>query len=177
MWDFESMILLTMDDAEDSAAWLDRWSCSYPSCLSQKASKQESLVAWQEKWQAILAGQRNMQLMIVAYGTGALSFLAWLYQGDIVLQRQIKGVILVSPTLSSWQEDEEHTLMRAHANFPCAIIEPEIASEDQLLFSRHLALQMGGKFILSPENRPLNQHLNGWQWGMKLMQEMLIYGQ
>ncbi len=177
MMDLDRLILLTIHDKEHNAKWLERWECSYPSCLRLECSANQNIVDWQKQLQTAFNDQEKMDFMVVMYGAGAIAFLAWLYQSDILIQKRIKGAILVSPDASSWQEDNLHSLSKARASFPCVIVEPKSVSYEQKLWSENLAEQLNAKLLFSPHQGQLDGHLNGWQWGMKLMQEILMYGQ
>ena len=43
-----------------------------------------------------------------------------------------------------------------------------------LIQAEEIAMQMGGKALQTPHQGHLDSELHGWQWGMKLLQEMIL---
>ena len=86
----------------------------------------------------------------------------------------LKGVMLVAPLFAQWQNDADKVLSRARASFPTAVV---IGTDDaacNFTQAQHIAAQLGGKALQSPHSGHLDSELAGWQWGMKLMQEMIL---
>lgn len=174
MTDLENIVLVDLHDKENEAAWMDRWEKSYPSYTAVECSVNDTIATWQAQLKNALQAENETKYMVVAYGTGVAAFLAWLYQSDITTQRKIQGAMLVSPNKDSWKDDDAKTLSKGRANFLCSVIESEAASAEQLQWCQDLATQMGAKMLKSPVEGFIASHLHGWQWGMQLMQEMLV---
>lgn len=174
--DLESLTLLIVRDAGEPALWSGRWEYSYPMVQSTACSAAQSIEQWQRGVQAAFAAIRgNGAVMLVAYGAGALAAAAWYYQTDTAAQRRVAGVILVSPPREAWQDDPYHTLARCRFNCKTALV---IGSGDERspeAWARQQAEQWRARLLVSPHTGRLNGEMGGWQWGMRLMQEMLIY--
>lgn len=176
MLDLEDITLLALNDADQTnGIWLDRWVASYPTVITASHSRHDSIEHWQAQMNRLLSQNAHDKLMVVAYGASVWAFLAWLYQAGITEQRRIQAALLVSPPQAAWQDDAVHTLQRARANFRTVIVTGRDDALCPEAWAQALAHQMGAKHLTAPQSGHLDQPLHGWQWGMKLMQELLLY--
>ena len=161
-FELEDLTLFLIRDADEAEMWIDRWAVSYPVVQTAAASAGQSIAQWQANLQTAFAGISGEHIAVVAHGAGVSAFLAWLYQTDILTQKKIVNIILVSPRPEVFPNDEIHTLRRVRCPCRTALV---IAERANLWTAR---------LLLSPHSGTLNGALGGWQWGMKLIQEMLL---
>jgi len=109
----------------------------------------------------------------VAHGAGVSAFLAWLYQTDILTQKRLTNIILVSPRPEAFPEDEIHTFQRVRCPCRTALVIAETNGTPRD-WAQEQANRWNARLLQSPHSGQLNSALGGWQWGMKLMQEMLL---
>ena len=110
---------------------------------------------------------------VVAHGAGVSGFLAWLYLADMNTQRKVRNIILVSPLQDAFPDDAEHSLQRVRCHCPAALVigRQDFACPED--WAERQARLWNMRLLIAPEEGRLNGNLQGWQWGMKLMQEML----
>lgn len=169
----EDLTLLLVRDGS-AASWLDRWAVSYPTVAEVVVDASDSIAVWQRACDAVWQAIPSDNVMVVAHGAGALAWMAWLYQADIITQKRLCSVLLAAPDQGAWQEDAMHTLARARLNCRAALVctdSDDVCPQD---WARQLAVCWGARFFVAPQAGHLQGHLHGWQWGMKLMQEMLL---
>ncbi|QEY24954.1 serine hydrolase [Neisseria animalis] len=169
----EDLTLLLIDDGDIPAAWLERWAVSYPVSVQTAASRNQSIHCWQENMQTAFNGIAAQHIAVVAYGAGVSAFLAWLYQADINAQRRLCNIILVSPRADALPDDTEHTLIRARCPCRTALVIGQSKPAYREWAAKQAALWQA-RLLVSPYPAPLDSVSGGWQWGMKLMQEMLL---
>lgn len=112
-------------------------------------------------------------IAVVAHGAGAAAFLAWLYRADILTQKKLAGIILVSPRPDIFPDDAEHTFQRVRCPCRAALVVSEHGGVPHGWAQKQADL-WNARLLVSPHSGSLNGMLGGWQWGMKLMQEMLL---
>lgn len=170
----EDLTLLLVRDADEPEMWLDRWAVSYPTVRVAEVSRGQSIAQWQaalaQAWQEV----HSQNVAVVAHGAGVSGWLAWLYLADINTQRRIKNMILVSPLQSAFPDDDCHTLQRVRCHCKTALVIGDNDPECPREWAQQLAECVRARLLVSPHQGHLNGHLQGWQWGMKLMQEMLL---
>ncbi len=168
-------LLLLRDAAIRQHMWLDRWEVSYPQVLTAQFAAANGLPEQSRQLQAAIDGApAESPLFVVAHGAACAAFCAWLFDSSVLQQKRIKGVMLVAPLFVQWQNDAEHTLQRARASFPTAVVVGTDDAACTLEQAQHIAAELGGKALQSPHKGHLDSDLFGWQWGMKLMQEMIL---
>ena len=128
---------------------------------------------WQANLQTAFAGISGEHIAVVAHGAGVSAFLAWLYQTDILTQKKIVNIILVSPRPEVFPNDEIHTLRRVRCPCRTALVIAEQNGTPRN-WAEERANLWNARLLLSPHSGTLNGALGGWQWGMKLIQEMLL---
>lgn len=170
--DLEDLTLFLIRDADEPAMWIDRWAVSYPIVETAGCSASQT-VAEQEKHVAAAFGQiRSENVMVVAHGAGAAAFMAWYGTVGVLVQRRIKGIILAAPLQNACRHDAVR-----HVRLMCSKAALVIGGDDEYCprdWAAEQASLWGARLLESPHQGHLNGALGGWQWGMKLMQEMLL---
>lgn len=108
-----------------------------------------------------------------AHGAGAAAFLAWLYRADILTRKKIANIILVPQHPDIFSDDAEHTFQRVRCPCRAALVVSEHGDVPRD-WAQKQADTWNASLLVSPHSGSLNGMLGGWQWGMKLMQEMLL---
>lgn len=147
------LLLIHPDDTQPK--WLATWTRSYPHSL-QIALPGHNLP---DTWQHLPDEQ---PVFIIAHQTTA--WLDWYYHADILSRRRIIGIILHLPTI---HPDDTAIWQAIRFDCPTAIVLPDHHPNQQL--AQQLAQTSRARLIIEPESPKGN-----WQWGMKLMQEMLL---
>ncbi|STZ76910.1 alpha/beta hydrolase [Bergeriella denitrificans] len=170
--ELEDLTLLLIRDADEAEMWIDRWAVSYPTVCTAEAAAQQSIADWQRTIQTAFGSIVGRHIAVAAHGAGAAAFLAWLYQADAGTLRRIGNIILVEPP-TALPDDAEHTLLRARCPCRAALV---IGSGDETLrlWAEDKARLWHTRLLTAPQPAPLSSVSGGWQWGMKLMQEMLL---
>ena len=171
--DLEDLTLLLVRDADEPEMWLDRWLLSYPVVHMVKVSRHQCIIDWQSILQAAFAAVHSKNIMVVAHGAGVSGFLAWLYQTGVNVRQKIRNIILVSPLQDAFPDDKEHSLQRVRCDCPAALVIGRMDSACPRDWAEQQARLWNMRLLVAPYEGRLNGSLQGWQWGMKLMQEML----
>ena len=172
--ELEDLTLLLIRDTDEAEMWIDRWALSYPVVRTAAASSGQSITEWQCGIQTAFDGIRSDHIAVVAHGAGVSAFIAWLYQTDILTQKRIRNIILVSPLLEAFPDDAQHTLQRVRCPCRTALVVGTGADAVSHEWAQRQADTWRARLLVSPHAGRLNGALGGWQWGMKLMQEMLL---
>lgn len=172
--ELEELQLLLLRDAAEPPMWLDRWAQSYPTVIQCTASADQGLAQWQQCVEEAWQKTEGRPVMAVAHGCGVLALMAWVYQADIRTQKNLCGALLVAPVQAAWQEDRVHTLARARLNCPAALVVGKQDKQCPHSWASDVAAAWGARLLLPPQSGHLNEPLHGWQWGMRLMQEMVL---
>ena len=170
----ELRLVLLRDASVGHFMWLDRWQVSYPQVIAAECSGQEAYTLQNQHLQAAIEPEQDFPLFIVAHGAACAASCALLFHADVLLHKRIKGLILVAPVYEQWQHDDDNMLKRARASFPCVVVVGENDAACSLVQAKEIALQLGGKALPTPHQGHLDSELHGWQWGMKLLQEMIL---
>ena len=170
----ELRLVLLRDASVGQYMWLDRWQVSYPQVIAAECSGQEAYTLQNQHLQAAIEPEQDFPLFIVAHGAACAASCALLFHADVLLHKRIKGLILVAPVYEQWQHDDDNMLKRARASFPCVVVVGENDAACSLVQAEEIAMQMGGKALQTPHQGHLDTELHGWQWGMKLLQEMIL---
>ncbi|WP_037586441.1 alpha/beta hydrolase [Stenoxybacter acetivorans] len=174
--ELEDLALWLIRDADEtSEMWLDRWQVSYPSSFLSQASAMQTAAQWQRLLQGDADRINAQNIMVVAHGIGALAWLAWWYQSDILTQKRVRAVMLVSPPQAICQQEAFEVCSRVRLiNLPAALV----VGQDDVLCPKSWAQTQAQSWQMrlceAPQSGHLNESLHGWQWGMKLMQKMLL---
>ena len=170
----ELRLVLLRDASVGHFMWLDRWQVSYPQVIAAECSAHEALNLQNQRLQAAIEPEQDFPLFIVAHGAACAAACVLLFHADVLLHKRIKGLILVAPEYERWQNDDDNMLKRARASFPCVVVVGENDAACSLVQAKEIALQLGGKALPTPHQGHLDSELHGWQWGMKLLQEMIL---
>lgn len=169
----QDLTLFLIRDADEPEMWIDRWALGYPVVQTLSCRRSDGIACWQQQINRAWA-QISGHAMMVAHGSGVSALMAWQYQNSLAGQRRIRGMILVSPLPAACPDDAGHTLLRARTNCPAALV---VGQDDPLCpadWARETAERWGARLLYAPQHGRLNRTFGGWQWGMKLMQEMLL---
>ena len=170
----ELRLVLLRDASVGKYMRLDRWQVSYPQVIAAECSAHEALNIQNQRLQAAIEPEQDFPLFIVAHGAACTAACALVFHADVLLHKRIKGLILVAPEYERWQNDDDNMLKRARASFPCVVVVGENDAACSLLQAEEIALELGGKALQTPHQGHLDTELHGWQWGMKLLQEMIL---
>lgn len=171
----DDLTLFLLRDADEPEMWIDRWAVSYPLVQTLACRRSDGIALWQRQVQQAWDGISG-QVMAVAHGAGVSALMAWQYRSSLLDQRRIRGMILVSPLPDACPDDAEHTFLRSRANCPAALVLGRAGSNPRgtETWAADAAACWGARLLHAPQPGRLNTPLHGWQWGMKLMQEMLL---
>lgn len=174
--DLESLTLLLVRDSGEPKMWTERWLCSYPMVQVAECRADAGIDDWQRTLQAAFSQIGSGRVMLVAHGAGAVAVAAWYYATPVGVQRRLVGAILVSPpaALCRTRDDAAHTLQRVRFNCKTALVIGENDPQCPADWAAEQAAVWRARLLVSPHSGHLNGMLGGWQWGMKLMQEMLL---
>ncbi|WP_323175875.1 serine hydrolase, partial [Neisseria cinerea] len=112
-------------------------------------------------------------IAVVAHGAGATAFLALLYRADILTRKKIANIILVPQHPDSFSDDAEDAVRRVRCPCRDALVVPEHGGVPHG-WAQKQADTWNARLLLSPHPGSLNGMLGCCQWGMKLMQEILL---
>lgn len=172
-FELEDLTLWLIRDAGEDQMWIDRWAVSYPVVQMSEASAGQSIGEWRAGLQTAFERIQGRHIAVVAHGAGAAAFLAWLYRADILTRKKISNIILVPQRPDIFSDDAEHTFQRVRCPCRAALVVPEHGGVPRG-WAQKQADTWNARLLLSPHLGSLNGKLGGWQWGMKLMQEMLL---
>lgn len=171
----EGLSLLLVHETQAMPSWLERWGCSYPTVALHSVSGSQNIVQWQQSISYIFNSLSNEDMIfVVAHGMGANAAVAWYYQTDVATQKRIAGMILVSPRPSCLPNDAVHTFQRVRFNQPTALVIAQNDAQCPEKWARERANAWQARLLIAPQKEHLNHVSDGWQWGMTLMQEMLL---
>ena len=170
--DLEDLTLFLLRDADEADMWIDRWLVSYPIVAHAECRASQTLAEQRQQVAQAFAGIDSENVMAVAHGAAVASFMAWYGSLSMREQRRIKGVLLVAPVQSACQSDSVRYvhLMCGKAALVIGEQDPHCPSD----WAAEQAALWGVRLLVSPHQGHLNGMLGGWQWGSKLMQEMLL---
>lgn len=172
--ELEDMTLLLVRDAAEPPMWIDRWAVSYPIVQTAEVARNGGIAHWQQQLAETWSQIRSDSVAVVAHGAGVSAWLAWFYQADMVSRRRVNNVILVSPFEQAFPDDAEHTFQRVRINCRAALVLGEHDNGCSENWARQRAMLWQARLLICPHPGRLSGSLQGWQWGMKLMQEMLL---
>ncbi|MGF6147085.1 Predicted esterase of the alpha/beta hydrolase fold [Kingella potus] len=172
--ELEDLTLLLVRDTDEAEMWIDRWAVSYPTVRTAAAARIQSISAWQNTVQQAWDTVHSRNAAIVAHGAGVSAVLAWLYRADMAALRRVRNIILAAPLAAAFPDDAEHTLQRARCPCPAALVIGQNDPDCPPDWAQQLAARIRATPIPAPQSGRLNGQMQGWQWGMKLMQEMLL---
>lgn len=165
--DLEDLTLWLICAADDKPDWLDFWSACYPSvCLSEIGGEPET-------WVRQLALPPGGNIAVAAYGAGTAAFAQWLFHADVPCRKKLKNIILVSPP-PELADGLCADALRASCPCRAALVIGTGNSAEYERKTAEWAQKWRAKRLIAPESGRLKTAAGGWEWGMKLMQEMLL---
>ena len=172
MLDLEDICLLIIEDgSEHPNHWLNHWAYGYPVHLRISTPKDRQP---EHNVSAIDETVKNIvgNFFVVAHGNACAMFLRWAYDSDIQMHRRILGCILANPC--NWSNDE--SLPENRIVMPCktAMVNASDDNAEIITWTKNQAQKIHAKHLISPNTPTLNAPIGGWQWGMRLMQDMLL---
>ncbi|MDO4434182.1 MAG: alpha/beta hydrolase [Alysiella sp.] len=168
------LTLLLLRDACEAPMWLDRWAISYPIVQMATVSGSQSVGKWRQIVAEAYARCGEQQIMLVAHGVAANAVLAWYYHSDVLVRKRIVGVLLVAPLQSLCCDEMEDAFERVRFNGKAALVVGQNDDLCALDWARERAVMWRMRLFCVPHHGHLNAFEDGWQWGMKLMQEMVL---
>ena len=100
--------------------------------------------------------------------------MAGMYRADVLSQRRVRNIILAAPLQTAFPDDAEHTFQRVRCPCRTAFAVGRDDSDCPEEWAGRQAQVWRATLLAAPQAGRLNGPLQGWQWGMKLMQEMLL---
>lgn len=170
--DLEDLTLFLIRDAAEGPMWIDRWAVSYPVVALAECAASQTVAEQRAVLGRVFARICSGNVMVVAHGAGAAAFAAWYATLGVLDQRRIKGIILAAPQQQACAAEAVR-----HVRLMCRKAALVIGENDRLCprrWAEQQAALWGARLLVSPHEGRLNGALGGWQWGMKLMQEMLL---
>ena len=153
--------------------WRLDWAYGYPVHLRVSTAQDRQA---KNNIQAIDNAVKNIvgNFFVVAHSNACPVFLQWLFRQDIQMHRRLLGVILANPNKIAWSNDER--LPENRIVMPCktAIVNASGDNADLIAWTQTQAQKIHAKHLISPNTPNLNATIGGWQWGMRLMQDMLL---
>lgn len=165
-------LILIRNHNEKPHHWLQRWAVSYPLVQSIFIDEDES--KWAMSIEQKIAGLGMCDLFFVAHDMACQAFLLWLFHSSLIQQKNIRGCILAAPNQQTWPNQPEHPNNRVKTHFPTALVSSENEVHCPPEWAKKQAAQLSAKYIALPSQQSLDSPLNGWQWGMELMQDILL---
>lgn len=171
----DDLLLLAIADASvpRKGLWLDTWLRSYPTATDVVCASDEAVAVWQSRLNQAIDDHKG-PVFLVAHGVGVQATLAWVAQAPLRTQGKIKGAILAAPITLPEQDERQQVVARARVCFPTALVCSDNDAFCTVAAATCLAQSCGAKLMNQGEVGHMAQGLGSWQWGMKLMQEMLL---
>lgn len=167
------LTLILLRDENENNMWIDYWAKSYPTIELIEISPNQSIAQWQKSIDMVAKKYHDTNLILVAHGIGANAAIAWYYQSSLQMQKQIVAQILVSPLKDFFINHPEYTFDKVRFNCKTALVIGQNDPLCPLSWATQQAEKWQAKLILAPQIGHIN-HCANWQWGMKLMQEMVL---
>lgn len=171
----DDLLLLAIADASvpRKGLWLDTWLRSYPTATDVVCASDETAAVWQARLNEAIDGHQG-PVFLVAHGVGVQATLAWVAQAALHVQSKVKGAILAAPITLPEHDERELIVTRARLCFPAALVCGSNDDYCKVAHAETMAKRCGARFLNQGEVGHMVQGLGSWQWGMKLMQEMLL---
>lgn len=180
MLNSEDIFLVIIADEQENPKghWQSLWERGYPLSTHVTCSNKQSASEWIKKIDQTIRNT-NTPVIIAAHGVGVLGFLQWLFHASLIDQKLIYGALLVAPTNPQSQDlgtDIKTEISQAYANFPTALISSDNDPYCDLQHAKDLANSLGAKFYTLEKAGHINAEsgFGPWQWGMRLMQDIVL---
>lgn len=166
--------LLLVHDASEHDTWLDIWACAYPETAQVFVSSQQNFVNWQQSIQAAYQSLPTDNVAVVAHGMGAVAVLAWYDQLHMAQYARVVAMVLVAPIQAALVGELAAISQRTRFTPKTALV---CAAHDDFCdqtWAQQQANRWQARFFSPPQHGHLNQPLHGFEWGMCLLQEMIL---
>lgn len=175
MMNSDDFVLVLLRDQSEPPMWIDIWAKSYPVIQLGSFHQNESPSVWQARLQQIISLISEEKIIVVAHGAGANALAWYYYHADILMHKKMVATILVAPLQSICEQKPYHDVFeRVRFSGKTAWVS---APNDDLCpvnWAKNQAQMWNARFFETPPLGHLNQNLASWEWGMKLMQEMIL---
>ena len=173
-WQDDVLLLLVADaSVPRKGLWLDTWLRSYPTAIDVVCASDEPASAWQARLNEVIDAHLG-PVFVVAHGVGVLATLAWVAQASLRTQGRVKGAILAAPVCLPEHDERQAVLQRARVCFPTALVCSDNDDYCSVAAASALAQSCGARLMNRGPLGHMTEGLGSWQWGMKLMQELLL---
>lgn len=180
MLDFEDISLIIIADAKENPKghWQSLWERGYPLSTHITCSEHQNTEEWTKLINQAIK-DTGTPVIIAAHSIGVLAFAKWLYHTSLVEQKLIYGALLVAPTSinqSTLPPEIKTQISQARVNFPTALIcsdnDPLCTTQEAQMLSESL----GAKLYCLEKAGHINAEsgFGPWQWGMRLMQDIIM---
>lgn len=166
--------LLLIQDAGEHDTWLDIWARSYPETAQVFVYPQQSSLNWQETIQAAYQSLNTENVAVVAHGLGVAAAVAWYDVLHMAQHRRVLAMMLVAPIQAAFVGELAQVAQRTRFAPKTALVCAENDDWCSPTWARQQADVWQARFFSPPQQGHLNQSLNGFEWGMCLLQEMIL---
>lgn len=174
-FDLENLTLLIVRDAAEPPMWTEQWAAGYPTVQAAAVSSDAGIGAWQQcVEQAFARAPAGSPVALVGHGAGANAAAAWYAQAGVSQQRRVAAVILAAPLQAACYRDEAQTFGRVRFNCKAALVTGQDDPLSPQDWARQTAQLWQARYFCAPQHGHLNGRGGNWQWGMTLLQEMLL---
>lgn len=173
MFDIEDTFLVALLPPDAPRRhWLYHWAASYPLAVEVLLPAAEPAVQAQRIRRAVdgIAGS----LIFAAHDSACAAFVHWAFQAALSEQKMVAGAILAAPRMADWSSDPADILNRTRLHFPAVLT---ATADDPLCpqdWAYAAAKRLSARYLPSPGSGHLDNCCDNWQWGMRLMQEILL---
>ncbi len=171
----DDLLLVGIADASvrGKGFWLDTWLRGYPTAAEVVCAADEAEAVWQARINAALSDHQG-PVFLVGHGVGVQAVLAWVAQASLRTQGQVKGAILAAPVHLPEAADGQQAWQRARVCFPTALVCSDNHPSCTVAQAQALADCCGARLLNQGSVGAMVKGMGTWEWGMKLMQEMLL---
>lgn len=158
--------LLLCRDADAPPVWTETWIRAYPQAY---AADCRDGAAGRDAAAAAFGQTDGERVFAVCQGAGVAAFLLWYYGASYADRQRICGMILVPSAMLCGDGVTAVLLRRVRCTAPCALVAD--GGED---WAADYARCWGARLLeVPPQHSPVRSG-GTWEWGMRLMQEMLL---
>lgn len=166
--------LLLVHDPQQHTPWLHTWVQGYPETAQVLVETQQSPHIWQTQIQAACTHLHTEQMAIVAHGVGVAAVLAWYDSLHIAKYRDLAAILLVAPVQAALGGNMADIAQRTRFTPKTALVCADNDDNCSPAWARQMAETWQARLFVLPKKVYFNQTQNGFEWGMSLLQEMLL---
>lgn len=163
----EDFTLLLVRDAAEPPMWTEHWARSYPLVQSVACAAGETAAEWRDAVQAAFDAADGA-VCVAAYGAATAAVAAWYAHLALTAQKRVRAVILVSPPQEVWTARDWR-----YPRFQCRAAWVVAADAAERGWAENTAAACGARLLIAPQSGRLAADAGRWEWGMRLMAEML----